>query len=216
MKKFSLTIATILLSTSIANAKSYIGLEAQSTSLSLSAKSVALSGSSFTPATSEYYDDQAYNPAIFVGTELAPNLDVELNYSHSSFSKTNNNTGLIIASTSTPLNTKSEIKLDNLALDFKPKYVYQDLSVYAIIGVSLVRADVTEDFYGNGFSSQSSQTKTGMAYSVGAGAQYALTKDVVARIQAKYTKTDLDFGNLTGLKSIDNIKTVAVGAAYIF
>lgn len=216
MKKLSLTIATILLSTSIANAKSYVGIEAQRTSLSLTTKSVALSGSSFTPSVSEYYDDKAYNPAIFIGTELVSNLDIELNYSHASFSKTNNNTGLIIISTSAPLNTKSEIKLDNLALDFKPKYIYEDLSIYGILGLNLIRADITEDYYGNGFASKSNQTRTDLGYSVGAGTQYNITKNVAARIQAKYTKTNSNFNELTGLKSIDNITTIALGAAYIF
>jgi opacity protein-like surface antigen len=212
MKKLLMTLA-LMLSASVAHAKSYVGIEAQQTYLSIDTKPTTLTNSA--PA-SNYYQESTYNPAIFAGTEIMKNLDGEINFSHAKFSKDNGNTGFISLASNSQLSTLFETRVTNIGFDLKPKYQYKDLTVYGIAGLNLIRIQAKENTYTSGFSYQNSQTEDRLGYSVGAGVQYALTENISARIQGKYTRVNAHFSNLDYLKSVNDFKTVSVGLAYSF
>lgn len=211
MKKLYLaTIISLLILSSTAKAETYAGVEIQHNSLSLKTRPISLSGGSYQINESEYYNEKSIRPAIFIGTKLTDYADIELTYSYISTSKTNNNTGFYLISNGSQIGAKSDLKIHNLGLDFKPYVKSDKTKLYGILGLNLINATIKEDYVASGYSASEKETKTGAGFSVGAGVEYELRSDIALRLQAKYTKSSIDF-NKTVLKSIDNIVTVGAG-----
>lgn len=216
MKKVIAISFIFCFATLTANAKNYIGLEIQRNYLSLSTKQITLSNSSFTPDKDKFYQTDNFGPAIFIGTDIIDHLILEANYSHNEYKKTNNNTGLIYIPSNSSIASTSKIKIDNIGIDIKPNISYRDFNFYGIVGLNYLIAHAEETLQAAGFIQGVTQKDTGFAYSLGLGAQYMITQEVGTRLQVKYTKTNLEFSNLYGLKSINNITAISAGLLYKF
>ena len=196
-------------------ADGYVGIDFQSNALGVSTKAVALT---FTPVDKDYYGLQSQNfPSIYLGANLTENLAIEGSYSYISTDKTNNNTGLILVSNNASIISNSKIKIHNIGLDLKPQISFNDLKIFAIFGMNILDATLSERLYATGFDSNvKQQYTTGLGYSIGTGVEYKFIKNLSLRAQVKYTKTNLTFDNSYALASIDNILAVSAGLKYSF
>ncbi len=198
-------------------ADGYVGIDFQSNTLGVSTKAVALSNTTVTPVDKDYYGLQSQNfPSIYLGANLTNNLAIEGSYSYISTDKTNNNTGLIVIANNARVSSNSKIQIHNIGLDLKPQISFNDFKMFAIFGINILDATVSERLYATGFDSNAKQSTTGLGYSIGTGAEYKFIKNLSLRAQVKYTKTNLTFDNSYALASIDNILAVSAGLKYSF
>lgn len=219
MKKL-LLISTLLFSSGSALAADSFYLGAEATQNKIGYKKVSsvrlADGSSFNINSNDYYNDSATGFGIFAGKEFK-RFDVELGYNYLSTDKTNNNTGLVVVPGNTALQTKSQIKLHLVSVDFKPTFKINDFSFYPIIGATLARANIDESFLTTGREiSHASVSKNKLGFDIGVGAKLQITEKLFARIQAKYTRIDLSSSNLSGINGLDYVATASVGLGYSF
>jgi opacity protein-like surface antigen len=216
MKNSFLLFLALTFFTSIAQARTYLGIDGQHINLS----------HSVTPNDpgknyEDYYENQKFIPGIFLGTTIHKYFDIEANYSRAKFSMRNSQ-NIPDFNYSNEYNT--QIKTDNLGFDLKPKYSFNnEFEIYGILGVNYIRTRVSEsyqEFNNNNFrQTQFKDSKNKFTYSWGAGIQYYFTQNVMGKIQVKYTDYNIKYDNPeSDLKSIKGSTNAAmgVGLAYQF
>ena len=229
MKKISLILLSVFVTYSSANAevKIYGGIDAQVQMLNLKTKKAIVStgGGNTNLEPDTYYDKDTLAPAVFLGLDVADALKIEVGYSRKTANQRGSaNTGLYYDSETNPVAMHSQIKSEEINLDFKPYKKFDDALVYGIIGVTHYKFAIKESYIIEGSTykgvlfSQESETKNVISPSIGVGVEYTLTPSIFARVQGKYNFMNTKFDNFTyGLNKIQGAATFGLGiGAYFF
>lgn len=216
MKKLYVIAILFLLTSNAQAAGSYVGIDLQHNSLGVSTNNVQLSGGgAIKPNDKDFYDLKSASPSVYFGV-YNESFAIEASYSYIKTDKTNGNTGLVTVPGNNPIASSSKVQIHNVGIDLKPYLSFDKIKVFGIIGANMLKANVTENLSAVSFNSRFKDSDIALGASLGAGAEYEFVKNWSARIQAKYTKTKLDFTKTAGLGSIDSILAVSAGLKYSF
>lgn len=218
-KSLPIFCALFLLCANSAQARIYVGLEAQSNNVKYKQpSSISLAGgASYSIKSNDYYKSNFVSPGVFVGYDNNDFFKLELGYSRINGDKSNDNTGLIYVNNGAKVTTKTNSTMDVLNLDFKPYLKEKALTVYGIIGISAFHSKFKEQYFGNGQATATlKDSSTNLGASIGLGAEFEVIKNLALRVQGKYTFINSTASNVLGIDGVKNIMTLAAGLAYYF
>lgn len=96
------------------------------------------------------------------------------------------------------------LKTDVVAAFAKPKIDFGSVTLYGLVGIANTSSDISSTTTGG------TSNKTNLAF--GAGAQFAVTKNIAVLVDYVQYATDVDFGN----SQQNTINAFGVGAKYTF
>jgi hypothetical protein len=211
----------IVLITTAANAQDrfYLGIETQSSTLSLKDGSIETSNGTFILQADDYYDNKLNSFVPFIGVRINEVAAVELSYfSDDSFSF-NNATGLVwstgpLSGQKINVETRTSLKVYGLDTVYNLKLKDLPLRFLGIAGVSYIDFDVKES-YNDGNSKQ--DNPRGLGINLGVGFELDLYKNVSIITKAKYIQTlNVDVKNMYSTRGLDNITNLSTGIKFKF
>ncbi len=219
-KSIPIFCALFVLCANSAQARVYAGLEVQANKINYKKVSgINLGDGTVHAINSDDYYATSFTafPAFFAGYDNDQNLKIELSYARISGNKKNDSTGLVWISDSAPVTTKTDTKLNIIGLDFKP-YIKQDnLTMFAILGASLVKSDLKEEYMGAGeVRASAKDSTTTLGGNIGLGVEYEFYKNVTLRAQGKYIYLNSNAKNVAGVNGIRDIVSAGLGLAFYF
>jgi hypothetical protein len=125
------------------------------------------------------------------------------------------NTGLETSS-------KTRTELENISLDViyhKNFNNAENLSVFSLVGISLVEFNATEEFVINDVNYGSAKDSgRSLGFNLGVGAKYFFIPDILSfHTKIKYTHIkDLKLKNITGINEVNSITSISFGLIRYF